>query len=309
MIAPDFESHGRTLSNKKGALVISGPANSTALLIDTRLSLSNLAGLGPALDKVDALCLGVKCDLRNLMLLQYFPSLRWLNIGRQGKLTSLTGLGHAPQLEHLLVHGPAGLDLQDIHGLSSLAELLLDVGKNLEGLELSRLSSLEQLAVVQAEFRDLEFLTRLPKLRRLRLSACSVKNWDGLRNKHGLVELGLAHCQSPTLDFVAACKSLHDLDLSACHRATDLSFIQSLTALQELNLNEKGRLDNFQFLRSLVSLRRLRVVGIRPEKVSAADFDNLRSLRELQIGKWADPYLDDIKKRLPKNCSVEYFRM
>lgn len=309
MITPDFDARGRTVSKQGASLVVTGPPGSSVLRIDVRLSPSKLTQIASACNEVEALFIGVKCDLRDLTVLEFFPKLLWLDVCCQDKMTSLFGLEYAPHLEHLMFNGPLGLSLHNISFLSSLSDLRLDAGKKIDSLNFSALSNLRRLHVVQAGFRDLEFLKSLPQLQHLRLSGCSVKNWNGLREAHSLVGLALVHCQSDRLDFITMCANVRELDLSACHRATDMSFIQRLTMLEELILTEKGRVKDIRFLRSLPKLRRLRVVGIRPDAFCAADFDNLPNLRELQIGKWADPCLGDIQKRLSKDCSVQYFRM
>ena len=224
------------------------------------------------------------------------PELTRLAFGDLPSLDDLTPLGKLTNLTELNLFGNTSLkNLSPLAGLTNLTELDLNgcvLVKDLSPLEgLTDLNTLNLQGCSMVE--DLSPLEGLNALTNLVLSQCSLaKDLSSLRRLKNLQWLHLSGLTKlEKLDALADLSNLEQLDLDGCSSLVDVSTLGTLSSLHRLDLSSCSSLSDLSPLSGMESLQTLNLSGCS----ALTDFSPLRSLSNLSSLELADlPSLKDL---------------
>lgn len=205
-----------------------------------------------------------------------------------------------PKLEYLRLYGAYISDEKQLSELKKLKTLKLlncrfspftaeRTGEIINGIgELEDLENFELYfqsgsCFPSRERADLNFVSRLTKLKALKINGYSITNCDFLKDLTSLEELDLNDCGVSDISGLAGLTELKSLDIYD-HRLTDISPLAKLTKLERLYLGvsrdrKKSQLKDVSALSGLVELKQLFLH--RNEKIK--DFEFLKNLDKLEL--------------------------
>lgn len=214
--------------------------------LDCLTEVTNLEKIA-SLSKLEALILDVYL-LDSLDVLYAVPdSLEELHIGKtKSKKPDLYAIQRFGRLNKLKLHGQA---------------------KNIESIRY--LSNLESLTLGSGTVEDAEYLTGLPRLRKLEIANFGVREISGLANLSRLESLKLWNAKLPgELSFLSGLSALRELSLDAMSKVTELSALSALSDLRSVrleNLKRLERLDELEQAPALEEFAHFHVGKMEPE--------------------------------------------
>lgn len=239
-------------------------------------------------------------EIKDISPLKDMTELQSADIASEFLSDGIEVLQNMPKLEYLRLYG---VDISDEKYLSELKNLktlkLLNcrfspftverVGESINGIgELKNLENFElnfqSLSCFPSRERaDLNFISKLTKLKSLKINGYSITNCDFLKDLTSLEELDLNDCGVSNISGLAGLTELKSLDIYD-HRLTDISPLANLTKLERLYLtvsssSKKSQLKDVSVLSGLVELKQLFLH--RNEKIK--DFDFLKNLDKLEL--------------------------
>ncbi len=185
---------------------------------------------------------------------------------------------------------------------AQLRELVLVECRGLRDLSfLSQAVNLESLGIRAVERLDVSALTRLHRLRTLRLyEARCVDNIDVLASLEHLCLLVLDNCRMDSVDALSSLTRLRSLELLGCHKIRDIHGLAGLKSLRSLRLSGCDNLRDISALSQITSLEELSINGC--ELITRLPpLSGLTQLRKLDLSDQLVENLD----ALPDLASLE----
>ena len=240
---------------------------------------------------------------------EYYDN-RTFDISPLGKLTKIkkltlqfetddiSPLKNMPELEYLRLYGANIPDAKQLSELKNLKTLKLlncrfapfeeeRTGESINGVgELENLEDLELFfrTVPSSKQTDLDFVSKLTKLKALTIIGSSMTNCDFLKNLTSLEKLKLDSCGVSDISGLTGLTELKILDIYD-NKITDFAALENLTKLERLyipknryyNDSSKITVKNVKALSKLTELKELTIYG---NKIN--DFSFLKSLDKLE---------------------------
>jgi len=211
-------------------------------------------------------------------------------------------LARIPLLERLMIPGFHWRNRVDpIAELRGLRCLRLHGWRNLRAL--GRLTSLEELTLLEVEMTNLRAYKGLTSLRELRLMG-RMKSLDGIEALRGLETLWLRGYVVRDLTPLAALPNLHDLTLTYTDAVTDYAPIGSLKNLRRFeltlgNITDQAPLSSIGFLAGLDELEEVIIQNVALADPRLDPLFALPRLRRVRLTGRAGPDVDDLRRRRP----------
>lgn len=250
-------------------------------------------------------------DLSDLSYLVYLSNLKTLYIGGN-HLTNLTPLARLTKLSSLTINynqadlNPIGkltnltslrlfnnsADLNPLKTLSNLLVLDLDNNFNFNKKDptylsiIANFSNLTELSIRDNNLEDINFLTKIKKLRKLYLTNnYKLSDLKPISSLINLEELILFNNRFSDITPLSKLKKLKSLTLHSTIYFSNLNSLSNLENLTRLVIN--GEYYNLNFLNNLTELSSLTIVNKKCEHsndiIDLEPLSNLKKLRELKI--------------------------
>lgn len=217
------------------------------------------------------------------------------------KVSDLTGLEYAVNLNELILTSDLVTDLTPISGLTSLTVLMLDANPlaSLDGI--SALTNLEVLSLSQTVISDLSPLSGMHSLRELYLWATQVVSLNPIESLPNLERLYLYQSPIESLSPLTGLSALVELTLGGSEQTTDYDPISGLTGLERLTIRQGAVADLGRFS----GLTGLTYLDISDDIIS--DLSPLEVLVNLEILSIENCWLEEIAPlgSLPHLYSVD----
>lgn len=156
--------------------------------------------------------------------------------------------------------------------------------------KIAEFADLTELTLDRPDKRQIEMLSKLPHLKRLRISHTRSKKLDGIEELTELEELVLEYASGiERLDIIGALPNLAAIHLENLRNVRDFSGLGNLETLRYLGitgtLDRKQTIRSFEFLRKFQRLETLRLTGLNV--LSNGDqfspFEHLTSLKKIYV--------------------------
>jgi hypothetical protein len=134
--------------------------------------------------------------------------------------------------------------------------------------------------------KDDESWTRvftLPNLVELTLHEASQEQLEGISELRSLKRLRITHARPKTIDFIRGLSCVEELILEYVSGFNDLSPLRDLKRLRSLHMENLRRVESFDGLSGIESLRYLAFCGTFDWKQPVKDFEFLRGLPNLEV--------------------------
>ena len=190
------------------------------------------------------------------------------------RITSLTGLEHATELETLIIPQNQIRDINPLSGLTNLTDLSLSSNQISDIRPLTGLTQLERLVLAANQIRDVRPLAGLTQLERLYLDDNQITDVRPLTGLTRLKELQLHRNDIGNVSALARLVNLEKLVL-ADNRISDVRPLAGLIRLKELWLHR----NEIQDVSPLVQLVNLEWLGLTGNPIT--DTSPLASLTKL----------------------------
>ncbi|VXB72027.1 conserved hypothetical protein [Luteimonas sp. 9C] len=125
----------------------------------------------------------------------------------------------------------------------------------------------------------------LPNLDELTLHEPTVEQLDGVSRLRNLKRLRITHARPKNLEFVCNLQNLEELVLEYVSGFDDISPVGSLTKLRALHIENLRRVNTFDGLRATKSLKYLAIHGTCDWHQPISDFDFLSGMPQLEVLK------------------------
>ncbi|MBT9143077.1 MAG: Internalin-A [Dehalococcoidia bacterium] len=155
---------------------------------------------------------------------------------RPGRISNLTGLEYAINLEVLWMHGHQIRDISPLANLANLRELKLGANRIRDIGPLANLINLERLWAGANQISDIGPLANLTNLTWLVLNANQISDTSPISNLTNLTSLRLGDNRISEISPLANLANLRELSLGA-NRVRDISPLANLINLRELRLD------------------------------------------------------------------------
>lgn len=208
------------------------------------------------------------------------------------RIENLQGLELFPNVEQLVLNAGALNDIDAVIVLQHLKSLTLNNADTVTDFAvLASVGTLEELVIDSESLKSLDFLKRMPQLKRLGLLNGAFFDLSGLEALEGLEALTIEDCDELTdMSSVTKLLTLKELSLDPPYNCPQPS-LGELTNLQRLTLR---RFDSCHFLSKLINLETLSLHNCTLS--SNLDLSGLTRLRKLTCASHSgDMSLDFIK--------------
>lgn len=169
-------------------------------------------------------------------------------------------LSELTMLRDLSITSP-GSNVIDLRAQTNLEQLTLYWRKGrIHGLD--QCQHLRDICLVEFSEEDLEQVSCLANLHRLRIKTSTIRNTTGISRISGLRVLQLANCKRlQSLDEVQHLSMLEEVEINTCPRIHDYSVLSTLISMKKLLLIDCKRIETLQFIEKLVHLTELHILG------------------------------------------------
>lgn len=123
----------------------------------------------------------------------------------------------------------------------------------------------------------------LPNLEELTLHEPSKEQVESITELHELKRLRISHFRPKNIEFIKSLVNIEELVLEYVSGFSDLSPLRNLTHLKSLHLENLRRVSNFDDLNGISSLRYLHIDGTIDWKQPIENFDFLKGLPNLEV--------------------------
>ncbi len=130
---------------------------------------------------------------------------------------------------------------------------------------------------------DWQKVLTLPQLQELTLHEPNAEQLQSLTELPGLQRLRITHARPRTLEFLCACRQLRELVLEYVSGVADLGPLGALPHLRALHLENLRKVSSFDGLSGASGLRYLAIHGTVDWQQPVADFQFLNGLSQLEV--------------------------
>ncbi|MFD2176285.1 leucine-rich repeat domain-containing protein [Veronia pacifica] len=139
------------------------------------------------------------------------------------------------------------------------------------------------IVTIGSDDENWERIFTLPNLEELTLYEPTKEQLQSISKLTVLKRLRITHARPKDIDFISSLVNIEELVLEYVSGFSDLSPLQSLTKLRSLHMENLRRVKEFDGLAGIESLRYLRIDGTLDWKQPISDFNFLKGLPNLEV--------------------------